>query len=86
MTFQDVDEPVARLLSLVREELVTSFGSLVEAWRALEQAAGGLLDEEHFISALASLNVKAPKRLFKLLLSWAGQRTLVMEAFSINLP
>eukprot|EP00435_Cladocopium_sp_Y103_P013542 s848_g3.t1 len=84
LTFHDLDCQAASLLDSMREQLVDKFGSLMDAWDHLEEAACGLLDEESFVKSLDSVGVmaKRPKTLFKLLLSWPpAQRTLVMEDF-----
>lgn len=84
LTFHDLDCQAASLLDSMREQLVDKFGSLMDAWDHLEEAACGLLDEESFVKSLDSVGVmaKRPKTLFKLLLSWPpAQRSLVMEDF-----
>jgi len=84
LTFHDLDCQAASLLESMREQLVDKFGSLMDAWDHLEEAACGMLDEESFVKSLDSVGVmaKRPKMLFKLLLSWPpAQRTLVMEDF-----
>lgn len=81
MCFSDLDASAASLLENVREQLVEQFGSIQDAWYELVEAAGGVLAQDAFVEALQSLGVavKTPQKLFKMLLSWHGQRNLVLE-------
>eukprot|EP00913_Durusdinium_trenchii_P018219 g17117.t1 len=81
MCFSDLDASAASLLENVREQLVEQFGSIQDAWYELVEAAGGVLAQDAFVEALQSLGVavKTPQKLFKMLLSWHGQRNLPLQ-------
>jgi len=83
ITYMDLDEPAASLLNSFREQLVDRHGSIMDAWHELESAGRGLLDEETFVSVLTEMGItiKHPRKLFKLLLSRQGQRSLAKEGF-----
>lgn len=83
ITYMDLDEPAASLLDSFREQVVDRHGSIMDAWHELESAGRGLLDEETFVSVLTEMGItiKHPRKLFKLLLSRQGQRSLAKEGF-----
>jgi len=92
ITFKDLDQDAARMLTSFREQLLEKFGCITEAWaKGLNSGGVGRVGEKDFIEALQTSDVscKNPSKLFQYCLSRLGQRSLVCEdlrALLIGLP
>lgn len=89
LTFKDLDAGTARVLDEYREFLVSTSGSILQAWHTLLDTEGAeRVDEFEFITKMSG-HVKNPKMVFKLLLNRHGQRSIAqedMEALLITVP
>jgi len=89
--FRDVDADAQDLIEQVREQLINQYGNLLASWSKGVDAEGiGRVDEGDFLVSCKNmgLNLKNPKKLFKMLLSHPGQRSLGMtdlEALLVGL-
>eukprot|EP00927_Polykrikos_kofoidii_P059504 TRINITY_DN54653_c0_g1_i1.p1 TRINITY_DN54653_c0_g1~~TRINITY_DN54653_c0_g1_i1.p1 ORF type:complete len:1318 (-),score=202.09 TRINITY_DN54653_c0_g1_i1:132-3737(-) len=91
-TFKDVDPEAQQIVDSTREQLVNQFGSLLAAWqKGLDLDGMGRLTESDFQSSTEKLGwtPKASKKVFNLLLSRRGARSILisdLEALLTGLP
>eukprot|EP00928_Gymnodinium_smaydae_P083223 TRINITY_DN6646_c0_g3_i1.p1 TRINITY_DN6646_c0_g3~~TRINITY_DN6646_c0_g3_i1.p1 ORF type:complete len:2452 (-),score=696.63 TRINITY_DN6646_c0_g3_i1:107-7033(-) len=92
VTFKELDPNVQSILNAARNKLLGRYGSLLKAWKdGFVAAAEGKVrvDMDQFARACEEVSIKDPKRLFRLLIMYRGQRSLCvddLEGLLIGVP